>query len=136
MKLWAKALDPDFAHSERVARLSTELYDGLVATGLFEESSDPLPDQNGAAGHARAILCAAALLHDVGKIKGNKGHHKESLNLIKKHGTPLGWNEQDMQRAAVVARLCKTLCAIKPRAWLVTINAMTTTQSRCKASRL
>ena len=104
MKLWAKALDPDFAHSERVARLSTELYDGLVAAGLFEESSDPLPEQNGAAGHARAILHAAALLHDVGKIKGNKGHHKESLNLIKKHGTPLGWNEQDMQRAAVVAR--------------------------------
>ena len=104
MKLWAQALDPDFAHSERVARLSTELYDGLVAAGLFEESSDPLPEQNGAAGHARAILYAAALLHDVGKIKGNKGHHKESLNLIKKHGTPLGWNEQDMQRAAVVAR--------------------------------
>jgi exopolyphosphatase/guanosine-5'-triphosphate,3'-diphosphate pyrophosphatase len=103
MKLWAKALDPDFAHSERVARLSTELYDGLLATGLFEKLSGFLPEQNGA-GDARASLYAAALLHDVGKVKGNKGHHKESLDLIKKHGTPLGWNEQDMQRAAVVAR--------------------------------
>ena len=35
LKLWAKALDPDFAHSERVARLSLELYDGLAASGLF-----------------------------------------------------------------------------------------------------
>ena len=104
MKLWAKALDPDFAHSERVARLSVGLYDGLVAAGLFSQSSGPLAEQNGAAGDARASLYAAALLHDVGKVKGNKGHHKESLDLIKKHGTPLGWKQEDMRRAAVVAR--------------------------------
>ena len=36
MKLWAKALDPDFAHSERVARLALELYDGLNAAGLLQ----------------------------------------------------------------------------------------------------
>ncbi len=36
MMLWAKVLDPDFAHSERVSRLAVELYDGLVATGLLE----------------------------------------------------------------------------------------------------
>ena len=29
---------------------------------------------------------------------------KNRSDLIKKHGTPLGWNEEDMQRAAVVAR--------------------------------
>jgi len=104
MKLWAKALDPDFAHSERVARLSVELYDGLVATGLLDRSSGPSAEQNGAAGDARASLYAAALLHDVGKVKGNKGHHKESLDLIKKHATPLGWNEEDKRRAALVAR--------------------------------
>jgi CHAD domain-containing protein/HD superfamily phosphodiesterase len=104
MKLWAKALDPDYAHSERVARLSVELYDGLVVTGLFSRSSGPLAEQNGAAGDARASLYAAALLHDVGKVKGNKGHHKESLDLIKKHGTPLGWKQEDIRRAAVVAR--------------------------------
>jgi hypothetical protein len=46
----------------------------------------------------------AALLHDVGKSEGNKGHHKASLELIKAHSTPLGWNAQDMQRAATVAR--------------------------------
>jgi CHAD domain-containing protein len=104
MKLWAKALDPDFAHSERVARLSLELYDSLLAAGLYGLGpSGPAENQNGG-GDARASLYAAALLHDVGKVNGNKGHHKESMDLIKKHGTPLGWNERDLRRAAVVAR--------------------------------
>jgi exopolyphosphatase/pppGpp-phosphohydrolase len=104
MKLWAKALDPDFAHSERVARLAVELYDGLVARGLFV-APGPLPgSNNGAGAEARASLRAAALLHDVGKSKGNKGHHKESLDLIKAHGTPLGWMPETMARAAIVAR--------------------------------
>ena len=100
MKTWAQVLDPDFAHSERVARLALELYDGLVAARLV---SIPVT-VNGAGNDLRASLYAAALLHDVGKAKGNKGHHKASQELIQKHGTPLGWNEEAMRRAAVVAR--------------------------------
>ena len=99
MKLWARVLDPDFAHSERVARLALELYDGLRTAGLFSGLF-----RNGAGTEARASLYAAALLHDVGKVKGNKGHHKESLELIQQHGTPLGWNEETLARAATVAR--------------------------------
>ena len=102
MKLWAKALDPDFAHSERVARLSLELYDGLTAAGLL--SSLVGDGRNGTSPDARACVYLAALLHDVGKAKGNKGHHKESLELIKAHGTPLGWKPTTMARAGVVAR--------------------------------
>lgn len=113
MKLWAKVLDPDFMHSERVARLSLELYDGLSAGGLIgipqRNGGDTHPskgtkDEAVLAGNVRASLYAAALLHDVGKSRGNKGHHKESLDLIKKHGAPLGWSTEEMQRAAVVAR--------------------------------
>ena len=101
MKLWAKALDPDFTHSERVARLSLQLYDGLVAAGVFGK----VAAENSANGNdPRSSLYAAALLHDVGKVKGRKGHHKESQELIQKHGTPLGWDEADMRRVAVVAR--------------------------------
>ena len=100
MKFWAKALDPDFAHSERVARLSLQLYDGLNDVGMMSQTHDGATNGD----NPRACLYAAALLHDVGKSKGNKGHHKESQELIKKHGTPLGWNEGDMRRAAVVAR--------------------------------
>jgi len=101
MKLWAKALDPDFAHSERVARLALELYDGLSSAGLL----GPLQETtNGNGADSRASLYVAALLHDVGKAKGNKGHHKVSQELIKAHGTPLGWSAESMQRAAIVAR--------------------------------
>ena len=97
MKLWAKGLDPDFSHSERVARLALELYDGLATSGL-------LGSTNGTGSAARDTLYVAALLHDVGKSRGNKGHHKASLELIKAHGTPLGWNAKTVQDAAIVAR--------------------------------
>jgi hypothetical protein len=115
MKLWAKALDPDFAHSEHVARLALELYDGLAARRLLGAAAGSRRDlptgpsigrrRDPADGSgARASLLMAALLHDVGKSKGNKGHHKASQELIKAHSTPLGWGAQDMQRAATVAR--------------------------------
>jgi CHAD domain-containing protein len=95
MKLWANGLDPDFPHSERVASLSVQLYDGLLALGWQ-------PAVNGIS--ARTSLMAAALLHDVGKSEGEKGHHKTSYEMIRAHGNPLGWKAQDLQRAAIVAR--------------------------------
>ena len=95
MKLWANGLDPDFPHSERVAGLALQLYDGLLASAW-----QPAVDQ----ASARSSLLAAALLHDVGKSQGDKGHHKASLALIRKHGNPLGWKEVELQRAAIVAR--------------------------------
>ena len=95
LKLWANGLDPDFAHSERVAGLALQLYDGLLSSG-WQPSVDGVS--------ARSSLLAAALLHDVGKSKGQKGHHKTSFDLIKAHGKPLGWKSADLQRAAIVAR--------------------------------
>jgi CHAD domain-containing protein len=101
MMLWARALDPDFSHSERVSHLAVELYDGLFAAGLL--STGPAAAFNGSP-DARSSLQVAALLHDVGKSQGNKGHHKTSFDLIRSHPTPLGWNPESLQRAAVVAR--------------------------------
>jgi CHAD domain-containing protein/HD superfamily phosphodiesterase len=95
MKLWAHHLDPDFPHSERVASLSLQLYDGLLASG-WQPSIDAVS--------ARSSLLVAALLHDVGKSEGDKGHHKTSYDMIRAHGNPLGWKAADLQRAAVVAR--------------------------------
>jgi CHAD domain-containing protein/HD superfamily phosphodiesterase len=95
MKLWANGLDPDFPHSERVASLALQLYDGLLATG-WQPAVDGIS--------ARSSLLAAALLHDVGKSQGEKGHHKTSFDLIRAHGNPLGWKPADLQRAAAVAR--------------------------------
>jgi CHAD domain-containing protein/HD superfamily phosphodiesterase len=101
MILWAKTLDPDFPHSERVSRLAVELYDGLLATGLL--STGPAASPNGNP-DARSSLQVAALLHDVGKSQGNRGHHKTSFDLIRSHPTPLGWRPESLQRAAIVAR--------------------------------
>jgi CHAD domain-containing protein/HD superfamily phosphodiesterase len=95
MKLWANRLDPDFPHSERVAGLALQLYDGLLAWGW-----QPAVD----AASARSSLLGAALLHDVGKSAGRKGHHKASFDLIRGHGNPLGWKAADLARAAIVAR--------------------------------
>jgi CHAD domain-containing protein/HD superfamily phosphodiesterase len=95
MKLWANGLDPDFPHSERVASLSLQLYDGLLVNG-WQPATDGLS--------ARSSLLAAALLHDVGKSEGEKGHHKTSFEMIRAHGNPLGWKAADLQRAAIVAR--------------------------------
>ena len=95
MKLWASSLDPDFPHSERVAALALQLYDGLVASG-WQPAVDGISP--------RSSLLAAALLHDVGKSQGEKGHHKTSFDMIRTHGNPLGWEPADLQRAAIVAR--------------------------------
>ena len=95
MKLWASSLDPDFPHSERVASLALQLYDGLLGIG-WESAVD--------SNFARSSLQAAALLHDVGKSQGEKGHHKASFDMICAHGVPLGWKPADLQRAAIVAR--------------------------------
>jgi CHAD domain-containing protein len=131
MKLWAKVLDPDFAHSERVARLAIELYDGLGKARLLspvpgnaslanapgkEKPGKEKPgkekrgkeNKNGNSGgygnDLRSSLYLAALLHDVGKTDGEKGHHKASRELIHSHGVPLGWSAETMQRAGLVAR--------------------------------
>jgi CHAD domain-containing protein len=95
MKLWANNLDPDFAHSEHVASLSLQLYDGLIASG-WQPAIDAVS--------ARSSLLVAALLHDVGKSKGGKNHHKASLKLMQAHGNPQGWKPTDFRRAAIVAR--------------------------------
>ena len=95
LRTWASFLDPDFGHARQVAKLALQLYDGLPPDGLVRGSDHR---------RARSILQAAALLHDVGRAKGRKQHHKASGRLIRKLESPLGWRPQDLQVAAVVAR--------------------------------
>ena len=95
IKLWAAGLDPDFSHSERVTRLALELYDGLLSHG-WQPASD--------SASARLSLLAASLLHDIGKSLGEKGHHKASIDLIHGYRAPLGWSENDLRQAAIIAR--------------------------------
>jgi CHAD domain-containing protein len=95
LKLWASLLDPDFKHSVRVARLALQLYDGLPASGVPTDSGP---------GDERTILQVAALLHDVGLAKDEKGHHKATYNLIRRLTPPLGWSAEKMRWVGIVAR--------------------------------
>jgi CHAD domain-containing protein len=94
LQIWASLLDPDFRHSRHITRLTLELYDGLAALGKPSESFEK----------ERAILRAAALLHDIGKSKNERGHHKASYRMIKRLTPPLGWPAQDLLTAGIVAR--------------------------------
>jgi CHAD domain-containing protein len=93
LRSWAEFLDPDVQHSRHVSQLALDLYDGLVGHGVFRSS----PKQ-------RRILQAAALLHDVGAVKGKHAHHKDSCRLIRKMPAPLGWRVSDLRAIAAVAR--------------------------------
>ena len=105
LKLWASLLDPDFKHSVRVARLALQLYDGLPAKGAPADSGP---------GDERTILQVAALLHDVGLAKDQKGHHKATYNLIRRLTPPLGWSAEKMHWVGIVARYHR---GAMPQSW-------------------
>ncbi len=105
LRVWAGYLDPDFAHSQRVARLALLLYDGLKDTGLVTSAGLGKAAQNlGLEPDPRAVLQAAALMHDVGKAEGAENHQKKSYRMIRGLARPLGWSAREMELAAVVAR--------------------------------
>ena len=110
LRVWAGYVDPDFAHSQRVAQLALLLFDGLrdanlLTTGAADQA-DEVPNGGGSnrKHDSRAVLQAAALMHDVGKAKGQEDHQKRSYRMIQGLARPLGWSARDLELAAVVAR--------------------------------
>lgn len=95
VRMWAKGLDPDYAHSHRVTRFAVDLYKGLSRAGMLRGLDGV--DSEG-------ILRLAGMLHDVGKSKGERSHHKKSFQMIRGRGAPLGMEAARLQRAAIVAR--------------------------------
>jgi exopolyphosphatase/guanosine-5'-triphosphate,3'-diphosphate pyrophosphatase len=89
LKLWASFLDPDFKHSTHVASLALQLYDGLQRPGNSDH---------------RSILQVAALLHDVGRSRKEKAHHKETYDLIRKLAPPFSWNQEKLHWVGIVSR--------------------------------
>jgi exopolyphosphatase/guanosine-5'-triphosphate,3'-diphosphate pyrophosphatase len=61
----------DMAHVEHVAKLSLQMFDSLVAGGLFTAGEGE-----------RELLWAASMLHDVGMTISYDDHHKHSRYLI------------------------------------------------------
>lgn len=117
LKLWASLLDPDFRHSVHVSRLALQLYDGLAASGKTSE----FPAQD------RAVLQVAALLHDVGRSKDEKGHHKASYKMIRRLVPPLGWRAQDLLRTGIIARYHR---GALPRSGQKALRGLSLTQRR------
>ncbi len=105
LRVWAGYLDPDFSHSQRVAELALLLYDGLKNAGLLAtDAGAPNPAPLSLDQDSRAVLQAAALMHDVGKAKGTENHQKDSYRMIRGLARPLGWSARELELAAVVAR--------------------------------
>ncbi len=94
LRTWASFLDPHVGHSERVTKIALQLYDQLAALGVLAS----MPDQ-------RRILQAAAILHEVGRREGARGHRKRAFRRISRLAPPLGWNADQMRCVAAVARL-------------------------------
>jgi len=92
---WAYFVTPDFARVRRISKLTLQLYDGFANSGLIGRDSNI---------EERFILRAAALLHEVGRSKKNKAHHKESYRMIRRMKPPVGWTKKDLELVALIAR--------------------------------
>lgn len=86
----AKKFDVDKKHGRHVARLSSDLFEGLTETHRLDERFE-------------LILHVAALLHEIGLFIGSRGYHKHTMYLIQ-HGTIFGLSEQDLLKIALVSR--------------------------------
>jgi CHAD domain-containing protein len=90
LQAWSSFLDSDVQHSRRVARFAAQLYDGLEQIGvLHREHKDD-----------RELLRAAATVHEVGRVAGNKKHHKKTEEMIVQLRQLVGWKRQDIATMA------------------------------------
>lgn len=108
LQAWAFVLDPDFAHTRRVSAMAVQLYDGLVRVGVLPANENV----------SRQWLMAAAVMHDVGKRKGDKGHQRRTHKKIQQLELPYGWNNEQLKMIALIARYHRGDWSAVPRAEL------------------
>jgi len=95
LRTWAAFRDADVLHSEHVAKLSLQIYDGLNALNLA--AADSLPE-------GRCILESAAMAHSVGLTKSPKKTQLVSYRLIRRLDPPLGLSAETLRHIALVVR--------------------------------
>ncbi|MCC6491060.1 MAG: HD domain-containing protein [Candidatus Hydrogenedentes bacterium] len=86
----ARKVEPEPGHAFQVCRVSEQLFDATSAL-------------HGLGPHARTLLSAAALLHDVGLALGANAHHKLARDLILGYELP-GFTERERMMIACIAR--------------------------------
>ena len=79
-------------HVRRVAALSRDVFDGLVAAGLHEFGDAE-----------RELLWAACMLHDIGTAIDYDDHHRHSHYLILNAGLP-GFSPRELVLVGLIAR--------------------------------
>ena len=94
LQVWSSFLDSDVQHARRVARFAVQLYDGLERIGVLD--GNPKDD--------RELLRAAATVHEVGRVAGDRKHHKKTEEMIVQLRRLVGWSRQDVATMARVAR--------------------------------
>jgi exopolyphosphatase/guanosine-5'-triphosphate,3'-diphosphate pyrophosphatase len=87
----AALMDEDQPHSVQVARLALELFDGTA-------------ERHGLGDDSREILEASALLCNVGMFLSHAQHHKHSYYVIRGTDRLTGFNDEEVERMALVAR--------------------------------
>jgi exopolyphosphatase/guanosine-5'-triphosphate,3'-diphosphate pyrophosphatase len=83
---------PEARHTEHVARLALQIWDGAERAGLHDGDAEE-----------RALLEAAAKLHDIGTAVDYDDHHKHSKYLILNAGLP-GFSPRETSLIAQMAR--------------------------------
>jgi exopolyphosphatase/guanosine-5'-triphosphate,3'-diphosphate pyrophosphatase len=87
----ADQLDPDVDHARRTARLAVRLFDLTRALHRLDD-------------HARELLAAAAVLHNVGLFISHSAHHRHSYYVIRHSERLTGFNDHEIELMAQVAR--------------------------------
>jgi CHAD domain-containing protein/HD superfamily phosphodiesterase len=100
LKLWAAFFDPDLEHSNHVAKLAVQLFEGLAKV----TRPATLLTKGAAASGEKETLRMAALLHEIGQAKKQKNYEKATYKLIQRLDPPLGWSPESWRMVAVVAR--------------------------------
>lgn len=86
-----RACDEDPVHSEHVAHLALELWDGTA-------------ERHGLGAEQRSLLEAGALLANVGLTISHAKHHKHSYYLIRNSDRLVGFTDDEIEVVAQIAR--------------------------------
>ena len=95
-------------HSTQVTKLAARLFDQLADVFKLAQKE-------------RFLLRCAGILHDIGWLKGQRGHHKETLKMIMKEKS-LPFDEYQKSIIALIARYHRKACPKKKHKFFRDLN--------------